>query len=280
MIINTLTHNHDLWPSGLNHTVPPPKQLHVLGELNDLPTVAVVGTRRPTDYGRSVTKAMVSEIAPFVCIVSGMAIGIDAVAHRACLDSGGKTIAILPSPLDRPYPARHAALAKDIVNLGGALISEYGAKAAVHRSNFIARNRIVAAIADLVLVVEADEKSGTMHTVRFANELGKDVAAVPGSVQSIYSRGTNRLLKDGAHVVAAGEDILHLLGVKRDPNVSNSHITAPQQNVLSELSKQPMSVVLLASKLQLSESTLRGLVTELEMENLVARLENGMYARR
>lgn len=143
-----------------------------------------------------------------------MALGVDSVAHRAALEVGGTTVAVLPSPIEKIYPASHTRLAAQIVEHGDTLISEYPEGTDMFRTRFIARNRLIAGVATVLLITEAAEKSGSLHTARFALEQGKDVLAVPGSIFNLTSVGTNNLLKSGAAPVTSYLDILHVLGIE------------------------------------------------------------------
>jgi DNA processing protein len=166
-------------------------------------------------YGRAVTQKIAAELAQQgVVIISGLAYGVDICAHQAALNAGGQTIAVLPSSIEHIYPSSHAQIAKKMVEQGGALVTEYGSTAQVFQSNFIARNRIVAALSQVILVTEGALKSGTLHTARFALEQGIDVMAVPGNVTNITSEGTNNLLKSGAGVATCAGDVLNMLGLK------------------------------------------------------------------
>lgn len=179
-----------------------------------LPRLAIVGSRRVSPYGRAVTLQLAGEAAKQgIVIVSGLAIGVDGLAHRAALEAGGATMAILPSGLDAVYPYSHRQLADDIVNQGGALITEYPPGTITYPSNFVARNRIVSAISDAVLITEATAKSGTIHTANFALDQGIPVLAVPGNITSKLSEGTNNLIKCGATPVTSLKDILNALNL-------------------------------------------------------------------
>jgi DNA processing protein len=219
MNVKKLTLNFSEYPEKLKNIPGPPKVLFTVGTpLSDLlsrPCVTVVGSRRVSAYGRVVTTSLVSELARAgVVIISGLAFGVDAIAHRAALDAGGLTVAVLPSSVEQVYPSSHAQLAQRIIEQGGALITEYPPAARIYPINFIARNRIVAGVADAVLITEAAEKSGTLHTARFALEQGKDVLAVPGNITSPTSAGTNNLIKTGATPVTGAEDIFQVLGIQ------------------------------------------------------------------
>ncbi len=195
----------------------PPAQLYVQGPalsaFTKMPCVAIVGSRSVSAYGRQVTLRLARELAEQgIVVISGLALGVDALAHQAALAVGGATMAVLPGSLDKVYPATNRRLAADILAQGGALLSEYGSGDPFHfKTNFIARNRIVAGLADALLITEAAEKSGTLHTARFALEQGTDVLAVPGNITSPGSIGTNNLIKSGATPVTSVRDVLHAL---------------------------------------------------------------------
>lgn len=215
MTIKPYTLQQNNIPDVLKNIDWPPKQLHVLGNLEqlmDTPRVAVVGSRKVSPYGRQITQNLTEEMARCgITIISGLALGLDAIAHRAALDAGGKCIAVLPTSLHQIYPAAHRQLAEDIVNRGGALVSEYDKGAASFKSNFVARNRLVSGLCDGVLVTEAALKSGSLHTAKFALDQGRTVMAVPGNINSVTSQGTNNLIKSGAVVVTEIADVLTAL---------------------------------------------------------------------
>lgn len=207
-----------------------------LQDLEGRPFVAVVGSRKLTDYGRETTKTIVRELAgQGVVIVSGLALGIDSVAHQAALDAHGTTIAVLPSTLDEIYPASHRQLAAKIVAEGGALITEYGADNPVHSGCYVARNRIISGLSLAVIIPEAAERSGSLHTANFALEQGRDVLVVPGSIFSTTSRGTNKLLKAGATPITAVDDIFELLKLERRTEPVLAGASAVEQAILEAL---------------------------------------------
>ena len=176
-------------------------------------TVAIVGSRHNTRYGEEVAYKMAFELAKRgVIIVSGLAYGIDSIGHRAALDAGGITLAILGTPIDQIYPKTHTGLAREIVEKGGAVISEYGPGTKIYpQTSFLERNRIISGLADIVVVVEAAEKSGTLNTAAHALNQGKDVYAVPGNITSPYSVGCNKLIAQGAIPYTGVDDILRAL---------------------------------------------------------------------
>lgn len=215
MTVKKLKLNASGFLSPLRDIPAPPKELYVRGEIDalaGLPVVAIVGARKVTPYGRSVTSRLAGELAGLgVTIVSGLALGVDSIAHQAALDAGGKTVAVLPSGLDKIYPGSHHHLAENIVKAGGALITEYPAGTEPFRTNFIARNRLIAGLGQGIIITEAALKSGSLHTARFALEQGRTVMAVPGNITSEMSAGANNLLKAGATMVTSSNDVLDAL---------------------------------------------------------------------
>jgi len=190
-----------------------PENLYIKGNLpiSRPPVVAIIGTRRPTPYGREVTQTLATDLARSgVVVVSGLAAGIDTIAHTATLDAGGVTVAVLAQGLHSIYPAANRGLAERITK-NGALITEYEMGAEAFKSNFLARNRIVSGLADAVIVTEAADRSGTFSTVAHALEQNKEVFAVPGPVTSLLSAGPNRLLQQGAHVALSADDVLNVI---------------------------------------------------------------------
>ncbi|MBR2993931.1 DNA-processing protein DprA [Candidatus Saccharibacteria bacterium] len=176
-------------------------------------TVAIVGSRHNTRYGEEVAYKMAYELAKKgVVIVSGLAYGIDSIAHQACLDAGGITVAVLGTAIDNIYPTAHRPLAREIIDRGGAVMSEYGPGTEVFpKTSFLERNRIISGLADIVIVVEAAEKSGSLNTAAHAIDQGKEVFAVPGNITNPYSIGCNRLIRQGANPYTGPEDLLRLL---------------------------------------------------------------------
>ncbi len=222
LLVNTLTVTGSAFQPLLQGVRPAVTQLFIQSDnLDDLlarPRIAIVGSRKVSPYGRQVTHQFATELARAgVVIVSGLALGVDAIAHRAALEAGGLTIAVLPSSLQKIYPSSHQQLAQDIVRRGGALISEYVSSTRAYKNQFIERNRIVSGIADALLITEAAIDSGTMHTARFALEQGKDVLAVPGNVTSPTSAGTNNMIRQGAVPAISVQDVFDLLGITPQP---------------------------------------------------------------
>ena len=215
--VSVLTWRGDGYPRLLKETVDAPPVLYARGSLplDCGPSVAVVGTRRPTDYGNRVTADLCCELARRgVAVVSGLASGIDARAHRATLDAGGKTIAVLGNGLDTVYPRENARLAERIVAEGGAIVSEFALGVRPEASNFPRRNRIISGMTLGTLITEAGETSGTRWTVYHALEQNREIFCVPGSIYAETSRLTNRLIKEGAKLVNNVNDILVEIGLE------------------------------------------------------------------
>lgn len=218
MIVNMLKLGESGFPEVLSTISSPPKQIYWSGigfeKWLEAPKVAVVGSRKITSYGKFVTEKLVTDLVRSgVVIVSGLAYGVDITAHTAALQTGGLTVAVLPSSLEQIYPAAHQNIAMRIAERG-SLLSEYpkGSKIA-WKSNFIARNRLISGLADVLLITEAAVNSGSLHTARFALEQGKTVMAVPGNITSRISEGCNNLIKSGAIPVTEAEDILFELNI-------------------------------------------------------------------
>lgn len=242
MKVQKLTINNTAYPSVLRDIPSPPKALYYIGTEPENwlthPRVAIVGTRGITPYGRRVTEDFAYELAKRgVTIISGLALGVDAIAHAAALKGGGTHLAVLANGLDKIYPASNTHLARELIQKGGAIISEYPETTPSFKQNFVARNRIVAGLSDAILITEATERSGTLHTARFALEQGKDVMVVPGNITSPASAGCNNLIKAGALPVCSLEDILHVLGTKNLATTTIVHIgeTPEEQAILDEL---------------------------------------------
>lgn len=192
-----------------------PKRLYFYGKMpkKRLKTLAIVGTRKPTKYGEKVAYELAFAAAKRgAVVVSGLAFGIDSIAHRAALDAGGLTVAVLGTPIDYIYPKAHIGLAADIVEHGGVVMSELPRGADFHpKSCFLKRNRIIAGLADVVVIPEAAERSGSLNTATHALEQGKEVLAVPGDISRPMSRGCNQLIRQGAMPYLGVDDVMSLL---------------------------------------------------------------------
>lgn len=252
------------------------------------PRVAIVGSRRPSPYGEAVAEQLGLELARAgVIVVSGLALGVDAAAHRGALNAGGVTVAVMGTGVDIVYPAAHTVLAEAILAGGGALVSQFADGTAPRRHNFPARNHTIAALSEVVVVVEAAEASGALITAEAALDLHKEVMAVPGSVFSPLSVGTHGLLRDGAGLVQNARDVLAALD--RGGEVLDDPLAAPRNlgfglprerdGILSHLSDVlALNAAELARKLQLPLAEVLGRLTALELEGAVKRQAGG-YVR-
>ncbi|MDO4508143.1 MAG: DNA-processing protein DprA [Candidatus Saccharibacteria bacterium] len=183
------------------------------GTLRRPKAVAIVGSRHNTRYGEEVAYDLGYKLAKRgAVVVSGLAYGIDSIGHRAALDAGGKTVAVLGTPINEIYPRGHVKLAEEIIRSGGAVMSEYGVgEPIIRKASFLERNRLIAGLADVVVVVEAAERSGSLNTATHALNQGREVFAVPGNISNPYSRGCNRLIQAGANPYLEADDILRIL---------------------------------------------------------------------
>jgi DNA processing protein len=215
--INILTWEYDHYPARLKEIDQPPPVLYIRGELTaeDAWAVAVVGTRRVSAYGRQVTEEAASILAGNgVTVISGLARGVDAIAHQSALKAGGRTIAVLGCGVDRIYPPEHAPLAEKII-AHGAIVSDYAPGTPPDASNFPPRNRIISGLSKATVIVEAGETSGALITAQFAIDQGREVFAVPGNIYALQSKGTNRLIAQGARPMLSVRDLLDVLNLTR-----------------------------------------------------------------
>lgn len=269
------------YPPLLKHVADAPPVLYIRGELRpvDELALAVVGTRRATVYGKQACERLVQEVAGRgVTIVSGLARGIDAVAHRTALAAGGRTVAVVASGVDVVYPPDHAALARDIA-LNGAIISEYAFGTPPEAGNFPARNRIISGMTRATLVVEAGDSSGALITANFALEQGRDVLAVPGSILAASSVGTNRLIQQGAKLIQDAQDILDELDVVTVGQQLAFRSIAPddpvERSLLDVLSGEPLHIDEIVRQINLPVSAVSSALALLELKGM-ARHVGGM----
>lgn len=235
--ITVLTWEDEGYPRRLKEIDQPPPVLYVKGDLSpdDEWPVAIVGTRRVTAYGRQVTEEIASTLSRNgLTIISGMARGIDAIAHQAALSVGGRTIAVLGCGVDRIYPPEHSGLAERIIE-HGALISDYAPGTPPEASNFPPRNRIISGLSMAVVVTEAGQRSGALITASFAADQGRDVFAVPGNIMSPQSRGTNRLIQDGAFLILDPKDVLEVLSLSMVTQHRAARVVLPADAVEAQL---------------------------------------------
>jgi DNA processing protein len=261
-------------------TVPDP--IFTIGDLAVLnrPLVSIVGTRDPTGYGLRTTRAIATAFARAgVVVVSGMARGVDAAAHRASLECESPTIAVLGTGIDVPYPVGHTELHR-VIGERGLVVSENTPGAKAHKGSFPRRNRIIAALGKITIVVEAGHKSGALNTARHAMDLGRTVAAVPGPIDSPQSDGTNQLLRDGAAVIATVADALALAGLTPVTQAEPIQLSDIDAKVWSALGGQSLSVDSIAARTDLSTRECLAAVTSLELSGMIESLITGEIRRR
>jgi DNA processing protein len=271
------------YPSRLKEIYDYPPVLYVRGKLpaDDEPCLAIVGTRRPTVYGRQVTEEIVADLArSSITIISGLARGIDSVAHRTALDAGGKTVAVFGSGLDIVYPGENANLAKAIVE-HGALVSEYPLGVKPKAENFPLRNRIMSGLSLGVLVVEAGERSGALITAQQAMEQNREVFAVPGSILSPVSQGTNRLIQEGAKLVRNHTDILEELNltivVQQAEIKEFSPANEVESAILKQLGPEPNHIDEICRRSGLTMSEVSSTLAMLELKGIARQVGSMNY---
>jgi len=275
----------DGYPPLLKEIAAPPPVLYYRGDLleTDRMAVAIVGTRRMTPYGREMTVKISSELARAgVTIVSGLARGVDGVAHQAALDAGGRTIAVLGSGVNRIYPPEHRNLAQRIAEQG-AVMSDYLPETPPDGVNFPPRNRIISGLSMGVVVVEAPDRSGALITVDFAADHGRDVFAVPGPVTASNSSGCNRLIREGARLVRSGDDVLEDLQILRTreavPVQQTFPMTDGERRLLEVMSTIPQHIDDLAVLCECSVAEVAGFLMMLELQGVVRNAGAQHYAR-
>ncbi|HXF84942.1 MAG TPA: DNA-processing protein DprA [Anaerolineales bacterium] len=281
--IKILTWQDEAYPSRLKEIDQPPPVLYLRGEYlpDDLFAVAVVGTRRITPYGRQVTE----EISAFLAangmtVISGLARGVDAVAHQTALKAGGRTIAVLGSGVDKIYPPEHRQLANQIIERG-ALISDYAPGTPPDASNFPPRNRIISGLSLAVVVVEAGETSGALITAEFAAEQGREVFAVPGSILAPQSKGTNKLIQRGALPLLSAHDLMQALDINRvgEQKAARKIIPADETEarVLNVLGSEPLHVDEIRHQTNLPIEKVSAALALMELKGLVRQVGGMNY---
>ncbi|RMD68621.1 MAG: DNA-protecting protein DprA, partial [Cyanobacteria bacterium J149] len=299
-----LTPSEKEYPQLLLEIPSPPPILYYQGEINIsenqglTPLIGIVGTRKPTEHGKRWTYNISKALAQNgFTIVSGLAEGIDTIAHRGCLDGGGRTIAVLGNGLDRVYPSNNKQLMAEIAEKG-LILTEYDYGSLPERGNFPARNRIVAGLCRAILVMEAPEKSGALITAHYATEFNRDVYTLPDSPNNIQARGCLRLIHNGAEIIITEQELLSSLGAIPDLNSPQqlslfAQTSAPP--VLSETPKpnlsEPLSIVynaiassptpfdVIVNQSNLTSAEVSGILLQLELEGLVTQLPGMMYQK-
>jgi len=287
---------HPGWPPLLKEIPDPPLVLFIRGDAETLrlPQLAIVGSRRASVNGQRTATRLAEELARAgLCITSGLALGIDAAAHRGALEAGGRTVAVLGCGIDQTYPARHLALAGEICQAAGAVISEWPVGAPVLPANFPRRNRLISGLSLGVLVVEAAERSGSLVTARLALEQNREVFALPGSIHHALSRGTNGLIRQGAALIQNSDQVLEELGLsaisagaaesaaapdKAEPPAAEQALSEPDRALLVALGDELLAMDELVERTGMPVQALAAQLARLELEGLVHK-ERGGYTR-
>lgn len=284
--IEVITIYDENYPEDLKSIYDRPYVLYTKGSLikDDKFALAVVGSRKSTSYGRWVTEKLVKELVGLgVTIVSGLALGIDSIAHRTALESNGRTIAVLGNGIDTVYPKRNKELYREI-EAKGAIITEYYLGVSPLQFNFPQRNRIISGISLGVLIVEAQEKSGSLITAQHALEQGKEVFAVPGNINSIFSRGTNKLIKEGAKLVMDVEDILEEVyqlqerakNVKKE-SIDYSNLSDAEIRVVDLIKEGPIHCDSIVLRTGMNISTVNSILTVLELKGIIKEIGGRVF---
>jgi DNA processing protein len=281
--IRVITWQDPDYPRRLKEINQSPPVLYINGNINveDEWAVAVVGTRRVTTYGRMVAMELAGFLARNgITVVSGLARGVDAIAHQAALQAGGRTIAVLGSGVDIVYPPEHTKMAKEII-IQGALMSDYPIGTPPDGVNFPPRNRIISGLSLATVVVEAGEKSGALITAEFAVEQGRDVFAVPGSIMAPQSDGTNRLIEQGARPLLKMEEILETLKLENIPEKQQHRKACPmnplEMKIMQHLTREPLHVDELSNLSGLPINEVSATLTLLELKGMVSQVGSMNY---
>lgn len=285
-----LTLHHELYPKRLKEIYDPPPLLYLRGDLKkeDELAVAIVGSRKTTQYGRWMAEKISQDLSRHgITIISGMARGIDSVAHWGALSSGGRTIAVLGCGVDVVYPSENRGLFRKIIEQG-ALLSEFPIGTPPESGHFPRRNRIISGLAIGVVIVQAGERSGALITAGYALEQGREVFAVPGNVGTETSRGANRLIREGAKMVESSEDILEeiLPQWKREKEVESEENRIPfalseeEKKLYSLLGTEPLHIDMLIRESQFEPGQVSSLLLNLEMKGVVTQWPGKYFSKK
>lgn len=281
--IKILTWQDETYPQRLKEIDQPPPVLYLRGEYlpDDLFAVAIVGTRRVTPYGRQITEELSAFLAAHgITVISGLARGVDAIAHQAALKAGGRTLAVLGSGVDKIYPPEHRALAEQIME-HGALLSDYAPGTPPDASNFPPRNRIISGLSLAVVVVEAGETSGALITAEFAAEQGREVFAVPGSILAPQSKGTNKLIQNGALPLLSVNDLMQALDLARMGEQKAIRKIMPsdptEAQLLSVIGSEPLHVDEIRSQSGLPIEKVSAALALMELKGMVRQVGGMQY---
>lgn len=281
--IQILTWEDEAYPQRLKEIDQPPPVLYIRGQYlpDDLFAVGIVGTRRVTPYGRQITEELSSFLAANgITVISGLARGVDAIAHQTTLKAGGRTIGVLGSGVDRIYPPEHRALAEKMME-HGAIISDYAPGTPPDAANFPPRNRIISGLSLAVVVIEAGETSGALITAEFAAEQGREVFAVPGSILAPQSKGTNKLIQRGALPLLSVDDLMQALDLTRmgEHKAARKIIPADETEarLMSVLSDQPLHVDEIRNQAELPIEKVSATLALMELKGMVRQVGGMNY---
>jgi DNA processing protein len=281
--ITVLTWDDPAYPRRMKEIDQPPPVIYLRGVLReeDQWAVSIVGTRRITAYGRQATQELAGTLSRNgITIVSGLARGIDAIAHQAALEANGRTLAVLGCGVDLIYPPEHLRLASQVME-HGALISDYPPGTQPEAANFPPRNRIISALSQAVVVVEAGEKSGALITAAFAAEQGRQVFAVPGNIYAPQSKGTNRLIKEGAHIVLDAQDVLEVLNLAQVSEYRAARAVLPadatEARLYGLLGREPLHVDEIRALAGLPIEQVSSTLTLMELKGMVRQVGSMRY---
>ena len=281
--ITVLIQTDENYPRRLQELEQPPPVLYMLGELTseDEWAVAVVGTRRVTAYGRQVAEDIAGTLARNgISVISGLARGIDSISHQAALHAGGRTIAVLGSGLDRIYPPENRRLAEQIA-AHGALISDYPPGTPPEGSNFPPRNRLISGLSLAVVIVEAGQTSGALITAAFAADQGREVFAVPGNITSPGSKGTNRLIRDGAQPLLHPEQVLEALELTMVAEQRTARVVLPadaiEAQLFEALGREPLHIDEIRSHTDLPIEKVTATLALMELKGMVRQVGGMQY---
>ena len=281
--IKILTWQDEAYPQRLKEIDQPPPVLYVCGDYlpDDLFSVAIVGTRKVTPYGRQITEELSSFLAANgLTVVSGLARGVDAIAHQTALKAGGRTIGILGSGVDKIYPPEHRGLAEQMMGRG-AIISDYAPGTPPDASNFPPRNRIISGLSLAVVVIEAGETSGALITAEFAAEQGREIFAVPGSILAPQSKGTNKLIQKGALPLLSVNDLMQALDISRVGQQKSVRKIMPgdatESKLLGVLGSEPLHVDEIRSQSELPIEKVTATLALMELKGMVRQVGGMNY---
>ena len=292
--INAIFMDSDFYPQRCKECNDSPVLLYSLGncDLNSAHVISIIGTRRATAYGQRFVTDLIASLATNVdnlVIVSGLAYGIDVAAHKGALQAGVPTIGVLAHGLNTIYPADHRDIAARIVKQGGALVTEYGSRANIHKGNFLARNRIVASLSDVTIVVESEEKGGAMVTASIAFDYNREVCAVPGRVNDRYSSGPLKLIMNHkASLIRNADDIINLMNWEKKNSDTNQQtldfktqiddLDSESKKIIQFLRNNPKSTINeIVEALDMSFTTINARLMEMEMNDIVYSLPGQTY---